>query len=200
MKEVDNFDAITPYLKFGDNAIILVWLVLRNKDVDAEIKGSNKNRTIKSYHFQSLEQLNQKKDEIIALCKFCKCRAYICVNPKPLVNVLFTLQSIVMQHIKECYGNTRQISLKGMIDSAIMKSGTSGDKLWVIDVDTLDEKIIQETTDCINKARSGFDVNVVTKISTVHGVHLITHPFDLRNLPQEFEVKKEGLTLLYAFV
>ena len=93
MKEIDNFDAIIPHLEFAENlkSIILVWVVKRNKDGNTEAKGNNKNRTIKSYHFQDLEHLKEKKEEIIALCKEFNCRAYICMNPKPVLNVLFSL-------------------------------------------------------------------------------------------------------------
>lgn len=70
MKEVNNFDLIVPHLRFADNlkSIILVWVVKRNKDGNTEAKGNNKNRTIKSYHFQSLEHFLDKRDEIISLC------------------------------------------------------------------------------------------------------------------------------------
>lgn len=205
MKEVDNFDVIIPYLHFADNlkSIILVWVVKRNKDGNTEAKGNNKNRTIKSYHFQSLEHLQEKREEIISLCKEFNCRAYICINPKPILNVLFTLQGVVMDHIKEVIHHDAKISLKGMIDSAVMKAGTSGDKLWVVDIDDRDEENVATISDVVNNSRSGFEHNVIKVLDTVHGYHLITHPFDTRYLNQihpSVEIKKEGLTLLYAYI
>lgn len=206
MKEVNNFEAIIPYLKFKENlkSIILVWVVKRNKDGNTEAKGNNKNRTIKSYHFQSLEHFIEKETEIIELCKEFNCRAYICMNPKPILNVLFTLQGIVMEHIKEVIHHDTKISLKGMIDSAVMKSGGNGDeKLWVVDIDDYDSEKTQEIVKTINESCSGFALNVIAKFPTVHGCHLITHPFDIRDLAAKYpevEVKKEGLTLLYAYV
>ena len=91
--------------------------------------------------------------------------------------------------------------LKGMLDSAIMKSGSNGNKFWVIDVDSEDETIQFEIVNKINTAQSGHDYNIIECVETVHGVHLITHPFDTRVLEGTgVEAKKEGLTLLYAYL
>lgn len=205
MKEINNFNGVIPYLNFADNlkSIVLVWVVKRNKDGNTEAKGNNKNRTIKSYHFQSLEHFKEKEAEIIELCKEFNCRAYICMNPKPILNVLFTLQRIVIDHIKEVIHHDTKVSLKGMMDSAVMKSGSNGDKLWVIDIDKKDLELVKQVAEVINSSRSGFDKNVIAVFPTVHGYHLITHPFDAINLTttyKDVEIKKEGLTLLYAYV
>ena len=102
MKEINNFDKLRQFLAeettfAADNkkSIIWIWVVMRAKD-----NAEHKERTIKSYHIQSLDDFDYKKDEIIELCKRYHCRAYICVNPKPVLNVLFSLQSIVMENIK----------------------------------------------------------------------------------------------------
>ena len=124
MTEVNNFDIITPQLNFASNnrSIVLVWLVSRKKDGSTKVKGSNRVRTIKSYHFQSMEHFLEKREEIITICKTFHCRAYICMNPKPLLKTLFTLQEIVMDTIKGTLDNTVPVSLKGVLDSAIMKT------------------------------------------------------------------------------
>ena len=79
MTEVNNFDLITPYLNFAPNnrSIILVWLVSREKDGSTKVKGSNRVRTIKSYHFQSMEHFLEKKEEIITICKTFKGIIYL---------------------------------------------------------------------------------------------------------------------------
>ena len=203
MIEVNNFVKVKPLLYFNDETknVILVWVVKRNKDGNTATRGNNKNRTIKSYHFQSQEQLDKKRDEIISLCKEFNCRAYICVNAKPIINVLFNLQSIVMENIKNHLNNGNSMLLKGMLDSAVMKAGTNGEKMWVVDIDYNDQEYIKAVTNIVNAARSGFDNNVITTIPTAHGCHLITHPFDMRELEGiDAEVKKEGLTLLYAYL
>lgn len=202
MKEVNNFDVIIPYLNFN-KSIHLVWLVQRNKDGNNCGNKGNKQRTIKSYYFQSVEKLQEKKEEIMQLCKQNNCRAYICVNTKPVVKVLFTLQSIVMDKLQEQLNHNSYLSLHGIIDSAVMKSGGDGNKLWVIDIDKDDIVFVNEIAAYINKQRSGFNTNAITYFKTLKGYHLITHPFDCQNFNKKYpdiEIKKEGLTLLYAYV
>ena len=203
MKEINNFDKLRQFLAeettfAADNkkSIIWIWVVMRAKD-----NAEHKERTIKSYHIQSLDDFDYKKDEIIELCHRYHCRAYICVNPKPVLNVLFSLQSIVMENIKNEVNGGSSMLLKGMLDSAVMKSGSNGNKFWVIDVDSEDT---EEQTSIFNKvdnAQSGHDHNIIEQVKTVHGVHFITHPFDTRVLESTgVEAKKEGLTLLYAYL
>lgn len=202
---VDNFELMKSLIKFNDQTkdIILVWVVKRNKDGNTEAKGNNKNRTIKSYHLQSWEQFNNSKNEIIELCQKFNCRAYICVNPKPMVNVLFMLQNIVMENLRTQLNNGTSMLLKGMIDSAVMKSGTDGDKLWVIDVDSTDSDVVQDAVSRVESGQSkyGKGCNVVNMVPTAHGFHIISHPFDTRVMEgSDFEIKKDGLTLLYAYL
>ena len=203
MKEINNFDKLRQFLAeettfAADNkkSIIWIWVVMRAKD-----NAEHKERTIKSYHIQSLDDFDYKKDEIIELCKRYHCRAYICINPKPVLNVLFSLQSIVMENIKNEVNGGSSMLLKGMLDSAVMKSGSNGNKFWIIDVDSEDA---EEQTSIFNKvdnAQSGHDHNIIEQVKTVHGVHFITHPFDTRVLESTgVEAKKEGLTLLYAYL
>ena len=63
-------------------------------------------------------------------------------------------------------------------------------KLWIVDVDTKDEEKIKKLDAVICNCRSAFPVghpiappcyfdNVVAKIPTPHGYHLITHGFDV---------------------
>ena len=203
MKEINNFVKLRQFLAkettFAvDNkkSIIWIWVVMRAKD-----NAEHKERTIKSYHIQSLDDFDYKKDEIIELCKRYHCRAYICINPKPVLNVLFSLQSIVMENIKNEVNGGSSMLLKGMLDSAVMKSGSNGNKFWVIDVDSEDD---EEQTSIFNKvdnAQSGHEHNIIEQVKTVHGMHFITHPFDSRVLESTgVEAKKEGLTLLYAYL
>ena len=197
---VNNFKKIKKFLEFNSQkkTVVWVWVCIRAKDNDEHIE-----RTVKSYHIQSMEDFEKRQKEIIKLCREFHCRAYICVNPKPILNILFSLQSVVMQSIKNEINGGSSMLLKGMLDSAIMKSGSDGDKYWVIDVDTQDEDLVALAYDAINKAGSGYDKNIVLKIPTAHGYHFITHPFDTRvmmHLDAPAEIKKEGLTLLYAYL
>lgn len=203
MKEINNFDKLRQFLAkattfAADNkkSIIWIWVVMRAKD-----NVEHKERTIKSYHIQSLDDFDYKKDEIIELCKRYHCRAYICINPKPVLNVLFSLQSIVMENIKNEVNGGSSMLLKGMLDSAVMKSGSNGNKFWIIDVDSEDDKEQLIIFNKVDNSQSGRDHNIIEQVKTVHGVHFITRPFDTRVLEGTgVEAKKEGLTLLYAYL
>lgn len=203
MKEINNFVKLRQFLAkettFAvDNkkSIIWIWVVMRAKD-----NAEHKERTIKSYHIQGLDDFDYKKDEIIELCKRYHCRAYICINPKPVLNVLFSLQSIVMENIKNEVNGGSSMLLKGMLDSAVMKSGSNGNKFWIIDVDSEDDEEQSIIFNKVDNAQSGHDHNIIEQVKTVHGVHFITHPFDTRVLESTgVEAKKEGLTLLYAYL
>lgn len=203
MKEINNFDKLRQFLAeettfAADNkkSIIWIWVVMRAKD-----NAEHKERTIKSYHIQSLDDFDYKKDEIIELCKRYHCRAYICINPKPVLNVLFSLQSIVMENIKNEVNGGSSMLLKGMLDSAVMKSGSNGNKFWIIDVDSEDDEEQSIIFNKVDNAQSGHEHNIIEQVKTVHGVHFITHPFDTRVLESTgVEAKKEGLTLLYAYL
>jgi hypothetical protein len=199
MKEVNNFEQIKSLLDFDGKSIYLVWLVLRNKDGNTEAKGNNRNRTIKSYYFQDMKHFEERENEIIEICKIFNCRAYICLNKKPLENVLFELQNNLTDRLRQMmHGQTTGIN--GMLDHAVMTAGTNGDKRWIVDIDTLDENIINSIEKDINNARSTYSKNVITRIPTAHGVHIVTYPFNIVNTSVGRDIKREGLTLLYAYL
>lgn len=198
---VNNFEQIKNLIEFDGKSIYLVWLVLRNKDGNTKAKGNNRNRTIKSYYFQDLKHFEEREQEIIDICKMFNCRAYICLNKKPIENVLFEIQDNLTDRLRELmHGQT--IGLNGMLDHAVMKAGTDGDKRWIVDIDAdesgLDEERIKHIEDDINTARSNFFKNVITRIPTAHGLHIVTYPFNISDTGIGRDVKKEGLTLLYA--
>lgn len=197
MIEVNNIDRILPLLNFNDGNVFLVWLVLRNKDGNTKAKGNNKNRTIKSYYFKDKDHFENRKEEIITLCKTFNCRAYICMNGKPLNRVLYILQNRLVENLYNYV--PKNCNLNSVIDHAIMKATNSKEKCWVIDVDTKEEDFINSLKSIIDHSRSSFSRNIITEIPTAHGVHLITHPFDPRSIEGiDVDIKKEGLTLLYA--
>lgn len=206
---VNNFETIKNILNFDGKSVYLVWLVMRNKDGNTQSKGNNRNRTIKSYYFLTKEQLEIRQEEIIKLCDLFNCRAYIGINKKPMNKVLFQLQNTLTDYMQQYFGGNDFIpNIHALVDSSVMKCGTDGRRMWIIDIDTKDRNQIEAIVKIINSCRSSFDCNVINELQTAHGVHLITHPFEIPQYEklinenkeiQEFpEIKKEGLTLLYA--
>lgn len=206
---VNNFEIIKNILNFDGKSVYLVWLVMRNKDGNTQAKGNNRNRTIKSYYFLTKEQLEMRQDEIIKLCDLFNCRAYIGINKKPMNKVLFQLQNTLTDYMQQYFGGNSFIpNIHALVDSSVMKCGTEGRRMWIVDVDMKDRTQIEYIVRIINSCRSSFDCNVINELQTAHGVHLITHPFEIPQYEKlinentdicEFpEIKKEGLTLLYA--
>lgn len=206
---VNNFETIKNILNFDGKSVYLVWLVMRNKDGNTQAKGNNRNRTIKSYYFLTKEQLEMRQEEIIKLCDLFNCRAYIGINKKPMNKVLFQLQNTLTDYMQQYFGGNEFIpNIHALVDSSVMKCGTEGRRMWIVDIDTKDRSQIEAIVRIINSCRSSFDCNVINELQTAHGVHLITHPFEIPQYEKlinenteirEFpEIKKEGLTLLYA--
>ncbi len=195
---IDNFDLIKPILHFepSHKSIILVYLVSRKKDGNTKVNGSNRVRTIKSYYFQSIEYLEEKMDEIRTICSAFNCRAYICIQPKLMKKVLFTLQRITMDGIEGMMSADNKIHLTGFLDSAVMKTTALAKyKYWVVDVDQEEKDSIIEQ---IKQRRHGEGEVIKAVLPTVQGWHIITTPFDSRDFEIEnVEIKKSGLTLLY---
>jgi len=200
MIEVNNFDKLANILDFDGKSVYIVWLVRRNKDGNTTAKGNNKNRTIKSYFFQDKAHFDERREEIIQLCKTFNCRAYMGINKKPMQNILCMLQNNVTECFRQLLGGQAP-SLNGIVDGAVMKAGTDGRRKWIVDVDDKDPEFLAITIDTINDAQSSFDKNVLDVLPTAHGYHLVTHPFDVRSIVNfNVDVKKEGLTLLYAYL
>ena len=206
---VNNFEKIKNILNFDGKSVYLVWLVMRNKDGNTQAKGNNRNRTIKSYYFLTKEQLEMRQEEIIKLCDLFNCRAYIGINKKPMNKVLFQLQNTLTDYMQQYFGGNEFIpNIHALVDSSVMKCGTEGRRMWIVDIDTKDRNQIEAIVRIINSCRSSFDCNVINELQTAHGVHLITHPFEIPQYEKlinenteirEFpEIKKECLTLLYA--
>lgn len=213
MIEVDNFAEIHKLLKFDMEHAYVVELVLRKKDGNTNARGNNKNRTVKSYMFQSEKQWNEAHNEIITLCKALNCRAYISLNRKSVMNILLGLSNNINERLRQLFfGNNTD--LNGMVDSAAMKAAVDSrdERLWVVDVDSQDQDELDTALDCIqNRCNSVYDNPIVTTISTAHGIHLITRPFNTEVFDKEYaqvadkgiskpEIKKEALTLLYAYL
>lgn len=90
---VDNFELIKtfivdcdPNFDANEDSFYSVEIIYRHKDGDTianlPLSGSNHRRCIKLYYINKLSDLDNYKDEIIALCNLFNARAYISVNEK----------------------------------------------------------------------------------------------------------------------
>ena len=208
---VDNFEQIKALLTFpNDDCFYHLQILKRKKDCPEHKGGQNNNaRCIKTYYIKNLEYLDSKKAEIIGLCKMFNARAYINLNTKSFEKASLQLVKEVVDrvifkqhdHVYRAYE-----TVVGQADVNI------GDKKWIIDIDVKDEEVLGKCMWEINRCESQyfahendtgkFYTNVITQIPTVNGWHIITHPFNLKQIEPfkcicPFDVHRNNPTLLY---
>lgn len=205
---VDNFEQIADLLSFeSEDDFFHLQILRRKKDLPEHKKAGNNNaRCIKTYYIKNKEYLLSKKEEIIALCHMFTARAYINLNKKSFKKAsILTVAEItnrIIQHQEEY--------IYRAYESVVGESKANvGEKRWIIDVDTKDEQEIIAFVREINRMESAtynselkFSNNIIDIIPTVNGVHIITIPFNLKQMEpfrckHPFDVQKNNPTLLY---
>lgn len=204
---IDNFEQIKSLLSFeSDDCFFHLQLLVRKKDLPEADKGRNNNaRCIKTYYIKNLEYLESKKTEIINLCEMFTARAYINLNAKSFKkSAILTVAEITNRIIQN-----QEEYIYRAYESVIGDSKANiGEKRWIIDVDSKDYDLVATTIREINKCQSRQDqendryFNVITVIPTLNGYHIITHPFNLKQIEpfrclNPFDVQKNNPTLLY---
>jgi mRNA-degrading endonuclease HigB of HigAB toxin-antitoxin module len=205
---IDNFEQIKKLLTFkSEDEFYHLQILKRRKDcADHERSKNNNARCIKTYYIKNIDYLESKKDEIIKLCEMFNARAYINLNTK-------SFEKASLQLIKEVVDRVifKQFEhVYRAYETVVGEANTNiGDKKWIIDIDTKDMKIVEETIRQINKCQSeqnsiwsGVYNNLVDVIPTVQGYHIITHPFNLKQIEPfkalyPFDIQKNNPTLLY---
>jgi hypothetical protein len=86
-------------------------------------------------------------------------------------------------------------AIRKVYDDACGNSRCIGDKLWMIDIDTNDDKILSTITSALNGLNSEPKVTLPTK----NGFHVLCEPFPLNQWKQiqNVDVIKHCFTLLY---
>ena len=199
---VDNFNLFKKILNpHNDDEFYFVQILIRGKDGHTEqgVNGSNKNRLIKFYTIKSAEHLAKVENEIKAICNAVNGRAYI----HPTKRSFNAISKECLRITTEMFLSENVIGLKGAYSTACGKSYITSDKKFIIDLD--DENASQEkikevidyiTCDCEPLNQNKFCYCV----PTVHGIHLITNPFNTAKFLQHFsgiDVHKNNPTLLY---
>ena len=78
---IDNLELIKPLLNFEDEGdFYMLYVFKRKKDQTTDKANHQSVRTIRSYCIKSIEQLENKYDEIKMMCEMFKARAYIHVQ------------------------------------------------------------------------------------------------------------------------
>ncbi len=224
---VDNFETIKKLLKFEEPGdCYYVQLLRRQSDdplvdgmPDPAYHGNMHSRSIKDYFISSIENLEQRKSDIIKLCETFNVRAYIRLNKRNYKQIcLHMLKHIAEQEISgQSFASPFHIvaSAAGLANCA-----AKNEKTWIVDLDVeyshhnraIREMICKcDPIDSELKAaakRLGTpndeeelyqtmlenEMEKFTEIQTKNGKHLIVHPFNKAKFAQlweEYVVKNE---------
>lgn len=191
--KIDNFGLIQAFLKEDDvNYFYEVQILRRGKD-HPELPAAN--WCVKSIYVKGKDSLIHHKDEIIKLCETFGARAYISLN---------------IRSNRKCIENAIKCYAERLYEGDFKKPeaiwghavGTtkSENKSWMIDVDSKTPIVIKEIVSYVQQQAPNKPILGV--IPTIAGFHIWCHPFNCSDFDNVFkdkaEIKKHGLTLLYA--
>ena len=204
--EVNNFKAIEDYISLVmlrdgsypgiiNDAFFEVRILTRNKDFNDDGHNGDFSHT---YHIYTLTDLSKFKNQIITLCNTFNARAYISICRKSVKGITRALNL----EIARSFINDDPIKPWKVLDRVIMQYHKSKERKFMIDVDNKDKEYI----DYIKNVVKYINGEILAEIQTIHGVHLITSPFNLdeyksilnKDHKEISEIKKNHITLLYA--
>lgn len=205
---IDNFEQIKNLLTFeSEDDFYHLQILMRKKDLPEHKKaGNNNSRCIKTYYIKNIKYLEEKKEEIIKLCHLFTARAYINLNRKSFKKASLQLIAEVTNRIINHQDDYIYRAYESVVGE---KDVNVGEKRWIIDVDTKNMDIVLDTAKEICKCDSSYKTedlkefkNIIAYIPTVNGWHIITHPFNLKQMEPfkclyPFDIQKNNPTLLY---
>ena len=158
---------------------------------------NNSNRTIQQFQIYSLDDWDMKLSVIIDLAKYYNCRVYIDLNLKDSKDVYAKLyENMATRFRTSNYRKLHRLYNEAVGQTPCMK-GTR--KTWVVDIDTKDQKFIDEVRGFIltlfgNGKREiegphgklSHLADVLAEIPTKNGVHLITTSFQVDAFRKKF--------------
>ena len=202
---IDNFELIKSLLEFPNNDIYYHLQIIRRGKDHPELPA--KNRMIKSYFINDINDLDFYEQEIKKLCEIFGARAYINLAPKSIERTTLLQVKYLSQRVYD--GDYKKIWKSWDTCAGEVK----GEKpRWVVDIDSKDKFEILEIKRFINSLSAKIlpmldtipPTNrelVLTEIPTKNGIHLITKPFNLQQFKEKYpdiDVHKNNPTLLYC--
>lgn len=136
------------------------------------------NYRFKTYHIYSWNDFERYKPEIKIVCDAINLRAYASVNYKMMSQVALDTMAELSRRIAAHDTKRFYTILQSCTDKYIDKKNT----LWIVDIDDakIGDKKTEEIEKIVENAESEYEKNVVFKMPTKSGVHLITHPFNIK--------------------
>lgn len=208
---IDNFELIRPLLTFHapDDSFYLLQIIQRKKE-HPEFTNTRQ-RAIETYYITSLEKLDYLKERIVNICNSEVARAYINLNEKSIKKTVLATMRQYMDRIETDQFHRAYHDFT----SCAASSGTikGGAKRYVLDLDEAEmppcvqDKSFDGYVEDVCRAIEGCDPvgspKIIAKIPTLHGLHVITSPFNVQqmtgtSLLTKDDIKKNNPTLLYG--
>lgn len=213
MRIVDNFEVLMAHMDFVDpNDRYIVHIMRRPKDCKAiaNVLGSNESqRKIHSYCIPDIDYLRRKIPAIKELCRSCRARAYLVVQPKDNFECLANLGRKIFETFQM---KNYSVKPEHLLWTAYGETHKSRRKQWIIDLDNdtmverwiqvnfggqvLNERVwtVDEVFDFVRSQveKVGKCPNDVYRIPTRNGWHIITPPFNLQEAQKECRLIFEG--------
>lgn len=196
--EVNNFKLIESLLDFSSADDFYFLQILKRKKENPEVPSNHNNnkRSIRTYYVTSLEHFKSIETEVKAICLATNSRAYIHPTKRSFKKTGKLCAIQVMERVfNEEYSHIYKTfnTACGYIESRC------GDKLWIVDIDNKDRKVLNDYCNLIE------DYNILEIVPTLNGFHLITKPFKIDTFLQECtmnslenpDIQKNNPTLLY---
>ena len=206
---IDNIELIKPLLTFDkEGDFYMLYIFKRKKDQTTDKSNHQSVRTIKSYCIESIEQLENRYDEIIQLCEMFKARGYIHIQKQNHKDVALNMITEIVNRIQ-----SGQINQKNVFDSVVGQIKTQ-EKRWIVDIDEKEisplmlahieyvcRPVTVPTFDEVG-IPIGYEVGpkIESIIPTKNGHHLITKRFDVMEFKKKYpdiDIQKKNPTLLY---
>ena len=191
---INNIELIKPLLNFSEvGDFYMLYIFKRKKDQTTDKANHQSVRTIKTYCIESIEQLENRYDEIIQLCEMFNARGYIHIQKQNHKDVAMNMITEIVNRIQ-----SGQINQKNVFDSVVGQIKPQ-EKRWIVDVDDKDVKQLVGITELIHSLRPEGS-KLETVIPTKNGYHLITKRFDVMEFKKQYpniDIQKKNPTLLY---
>jgi hypothetical protein len=193
---IDNYEQIKSIMTFSETDWFYYAAVLRRKKDQPEgVQMTSDNRIIKDYFVRSEKDFEDKYEEMKALADVFNGRVYFYPNRC----MTEQLASRTLKLIADYLDKKEYHCVAHAYTTTIGRNNFDKDKKWIVDVDVnegYDGDWIRET---VAAAPSKFDNNIILDLPTPNGFHLITHPFDSREVSAKYPslIHKQNPTLLY---
>jgi hypothetical protein len=190
---INNFEHIRERLIFDDEDRFYFVQIIKRRKEDASMEVGTK--TIRTYFIDTMEYFDKKEEEIISLCEEFKARAMIKLNRRSYKK---TAHKAMLDMVKKLDSGAYR-ACKTSYDTAASGSPVEEEKIWIVDIDPEEMEDLYEIMRAIDESQSKYEKNVVGSLPSKNGLHLLTRPFDVRDIHRAYPdiVKKDALTNLY---